>query len=71
MQTYPVPKLHEEMFKKEVGCLVLLGVLEVENDSEWRAPSFAQPKPQSNQVYLLSEFKNINKQLKQKPYPMP
>ena len=40
---HPVPKLHGEMFKKEVERLVLLGVPEIANDSEWGAPSFAQP----------------------------
>ena len=40
-----LPKVHEEMLKKEVEHLVLLGFLEVENDPEWGAPSFAQPKP--------------------------
>ena len=30
---YPVPKVHEEIFKKEVERLVLFGVLEVANDS--------------------------------------
>ena len=68
---YPVPKVHEEIFKKEVEPLVLLGVLEVENNSEWGAPSFAQPKPKSNKLRFLSYFRNSNKQLKQKPYPMP
>ena len=29
---YPVPKVHEEIFKKEFESLVLLGLLEVEND---------------------------------------
>ena len=33
------------MFKNEVERLVLLGFLEVANDSEWGSPSFAQPKP--------------------------
>ena len=47
---YLVTKVHEEMFKKEVECLVILGVLDLEHNSEWRAPSFAQPKPKSNQV---------------------
>ena len=71
-QPYSVTKVHKEMFKKQVGILVLVGVvLEVENDSEWLAPYFAQPKPKSNQVQFLSEFRNINKQLKRKPYPMP
>ena len=50
------------MFKNEVECLVLLGVQEVANDSEWGDPSFAQPKPKSNQVSFLSDFRNINKQ---------
>ena len=58
------------MFKKEVEGLVLLGVLEIENYSELGAPSFAQPKPKSNRVKFLSDFRNPNKQLKKKPYPM-
>ena len=58
------------MFKKEVERLVLIGVIEVANDSEWGSPSFAQPKTKSNLVRLLSDLRNLNKQLKQKPYPM-
>ena len=46
-------------------------VLEVENDSEWGSPTFAKPKPKSNQVRFLSDFRNINKQLKKKPDLMP
>ena len=68
---YPVAKVHEEMFKKEVEHLVLLGVLEVANDSEWGDPSLEQPQTKSNWVMFLSGFRNLNKQLKQKPYPMP
>ena len=59
------------MFKKEAERLVLLGVLDVSNVSEWEDPSFAQIKPKSNRVRFLSYFRNLNKQLKQKPYPMP
>ena len=58
-------------FSKVGWRLVLLGVLEVVNNSEWGAPSFAQPKPKSNWVHFLSDFRNLNKQLKQKPYPIP
>ena len=54
----------------EVERLVLLEVLEVADDSEWGSPSFAQPKSKSNLVFL-SDFSNLNKQLKRKPYPMP
>ena len=31
---YPLPKSHEEVFKKEFEMLVLFGILGVENDSE-------------------------------------
>ena len=50
------------MSKKEVENLVLLGVLGVENDSEWGAPYFAQPKPTKKCVRFLSDFKNLNEQ---------
>ena len=56
LQPYPVPKVHKEIFKKEVERLVLLGVLEVENYS----PSFASTKLKSNRLRFLSDFKNIN-----------
>ena len=38
---YQVPRVHKEMFRKEVDRLVLLGVIKELNDSEWGAPSFA------------------------------
>ena len=57
--------------KKEVDFLVLLGVLKISNESEWGAPSSAQHKPKTNQVRFLSDFRNLNKQLKRKSYLMP
>ena len=42
---YPVPKVQKDMFKQEVKHLVILGVLELANDSEWVAPSFAKTIP--------------------------
>ena len=59
------------MFKKEVGRLVLLGFLEIDNNLEWVSPSFSQPKPKSNQVCFLSDFNNLNKHFQRKPYLMP
>ena len=41
------------------------------NDREWGAPYFAQLKPKSNWVRFLSDFRNLNTQLKRKPYPIP
>ena len=64
-------RYRSKCFKKEVERLVLLGVLKVANDSDWGASSFDQPKPKSNRICFLCEFRNLNKQLKRKPYPMP
>ena len=58
------------MLRKEAKRLVILGVPEGENDLGWSAPSFAQPKPKTNHVRFLSDFWNLNRQLKRKPYPM-
>ena len=68
---YPVTRVHKTMFRKEVKRLVKLGGLEEANDSEWGAPSFAQPKTKTNRVRFLSEFRNLKSKLKRKPYPMP
>ena len=43
----------------------------MEKYSEWEAPYFAQTKPKSNRVRFISDFRNLNKKLKRKPYAMP
>ena len=68
---YTVPRVHKAMLKKEFKRLVILGVIEEANDSEWGAPSFAQPKEKTNCVRFLSDFRNLNRELKRKPYPIP
>ena len=68
---YPVPKVHKTIKKKEVKRLASLGVLKEANDPEWGAPYFAQPKAKTNRVIFLSDFWNLNRQLKCKPYPRP
>ena len=51
--------------------LILLGVLKTWNFLKWGALSFAQPKSKTNQIHFPSDFINLNKKLKRKPYPMP
>ena len=58
------------MFRKEVNRLVLLGMPKEANEPERGAPSFAQQKPKTDRIIFLSDFRNLNRQLKQKPYPM-
>ena len=67
---YPVLRVDEEIFKKEVKRLVKLVVLEEKNEYRWGAPSFVQPKAKTSKVRSLSEFRNLNRQLKLKPYPI-
>ena len=71
LTTISCTKVTQGNFKREVKHLFLLVALEVANDSEWGGPSFEQPKPKSNQVGFLCDFRNINKQLNRKPYLMP
>ena len=59
------------MFRKEVNRLVLLGLIVEANDSEWVATSFVHSNTKTARIRLLSDFHNLNRQLKRKPYPMP
>jgi hypothetical protein len=43
-QYYPVPKINKETFRKELLCLVDIGVLTPVQDSEWGMPVFIIPK---------------------------
>ena len=57
------------MFKKEAEYLVLAGFLKKSNFSEQGSPALAQLKLKTNQVCILSDFRNLNKQLKRNIYP--
>ena len=49
-------------------CLVLMGVIEKENESEWGAPYFDQTKLETYKVNFIYKFRNLSRQLKRKPY---
>ena len=66
LQPYSVPRVQKVIFRKEEERLVKLGVLEEANDSEWGATSVADPKEKTNQIGFLSDFWNLNRQLKRK-----
>jgi len=69
-RAFPVPRIHRETLKKEVDRMVKLGILKWEGESEWAFPSFIIPK--SNQtVRFISDFRELNKLLKRKPWPLP
>jgi hypothetical protein len=67
---YPVPRLHLDTFKKELNCLVNLGVLSRVNGSPHCFPTFIIPK-KDGRVRWVSDFRDLNKVLKRRTYPLP
>ena len=58
------------MFRKEVNIIVLLELIVEAINSEWGAPSFPQQNTKTDSIIFLSDFHNLNRQLKRKPYPV-
>jgi hypothetical protein len=58
------------MIRNEVECLCHPNVLRRCNESEWAAPSFGTPKKNS-QIQFVSDFRQLNKWIIRRPYPMP
>ena len=69
-RAFPIPKVHKETIIKEIQRLCDLGVLEWQPSSEWAAPSFIQPK-KNKTVRFLTDFREVNKRLVRKPFPIP
>jgi len=54
----------------EVDRLCQVGVLKKVNCSEWAAPTFIIPKKDGS-VWFISNFRELNKRIRRKPYPIP
>ena len=67
---YSIAYCHEELMKKEIQRLCDIGVLRRINNSQWGAPTFAQPK-KNKTIRVLTDFRQLNKQIIRKPYPIP
>ena len=67
---FPVPCIHELMFKQELNQLEALKVINKVNRSQWGAPTFLLPKKDST-LRFISYFKEVNKRILHQPYPLP
>jgi len=70
---YPIPKIHEDVIKKEVDRLVEIDVLEKITSAQsggWGSPSFIIAKS-NGQVRFLSDLREVNKRIVRKPFPLP
>jgi hypothetical protein len=55
---------------KEIKWLCNIGVLEWQPSSRWVLPTFIIPKKDST-VHTISYFRELNKRIVRKPYPIP
>jgi hypothetical protein len=69
-RAFPVPFIHKATLKKEVERLESLGVIKWEDDSEWASPTFIVAK-KNGKVRFLTDFREVNKRLVRKPFPLP
>lgn len=67
---YPVPKIYDSKFKKEIQRFIDLDILERTLNSEWAAPAFLIPKKDGG-VRFICDFRKLNTQIEKKPYPIP
>jgi transposase InsO family protein len=69
-RAFPIPKCYEATTRKEIARLTDIGVFKKAHDSEWAAPTFIQPK-KTGDVRILTDFRQLNKYLRRKPFPLP
>jgi hypothetical protein len=68
---YPIPHKHKAVLKKEIKRLSKnIGVLVWQLSSRWALPTFIIPKKDST-VRTISDFRELNKCIVRKPYPIP
>ena len=67
---FPVPRIHELMFKLELDRFEYLKVTKKVKRSHGGAPTFLIPKKDST-VRFFSDIRDLNKLILRQPYPMP
>ncbi len=67
---YPILHKHKAVLMKEIKQLCNIGVLEWQPSSWWASLTFIIPKKDST-VRTISDFRELNKHIVRKPYPIP
>ncbi len=67
---YPILHKHKARLMKEIKRLCNIGVLKWQPSSRWASPTFIIPKKDST-VHTISDFRELNKCIVRKPYPIP
>jgi hypothetical protein len=67
---YPIPHKHKAVLMKENKRLYNIVVLEWQPSLQWASPIFITPKKDST-VRTISDFRELNKCIVRKPYPIP
>ncbi len=67
---YPIPHIHKAVLMKEIKQLCDIGAVEWQPSSRWASPTFIIPKKDST-VHTISDFRELNKHIVRKPYPIP
>ncbi len=67
---YPIPKIHKATLMKEIDRLVAIEVLKWQPLSQWASTFFIIPKKDYT-VHTISYFRELNKCIVRKPYPIP
>jgi len=67
---YPIPHIHKAVIMKEINRLCKIRVLTGQPSSRWASPTFIIPKKDGT-VRTISDFREGNKHIVLKPYPIP
>ena len=68
---FPIPYRHERIFAAEIDEMIDDEILRRKHSgSKWMSPMFCTPK-KDNRVRVVTDFRELNKHLVRRPYPMP